>query len=69
VAGGQEEAMPLIDQTKIKNHNARQRDQLAKAIALTTLDSLNTCPVEFAMLNDGLPIWAVKEARRRFKND
>jgi hypothetical protein len=57
--------MPSIDQTKIKAHNACQREQLAKAIALTTPASLAVDPVEFAMIHDGLPIWAVKEARRR----
>ena len=57
--------MLVVDQSKIRSHNARQREQLAKAIALTTPASLAVDPVEFAMVNDGLPIWAVMEARRR----
>lgn len=57
----------LVDQTKVVEHYAALRDQLVRAIALTTPDTLTTCPVEFAMLND-LPVWAVKEARRRCGN-
>jgi hypothetical protein len=56
--------MPLIDQTKIQDHNARQREQLAKAIAITTTDTFTLDPIEFAMVH-GLPICAVKEAMRR----
>ena len=58
----------LIDQTKIIEHYTTQANRLAKAIALTTPDTLTTCPVQFAMVH-GLPVWAVKEARRRVKND
>ena len=60
--------MLITDPEKIPAHYARQREQLAKAIALTTPDTLTTCPVQFAMVH-GLPVWAVKEARRRLKND
>lgn len=53
----------LRDPSVIREHYARQREQLARAIELVNrATKIPTDPVLFAMRHDGLPIWAVKVA-------
>ena len=52
-----------IDPTVMQRHNQEQAIAKERAIELLSGKPAPACPVEFAMVNDGLPVWAVRNAK------